>query len=342
MQLFDTNQLMGVVDLTYEPVQFLSNTFFPEEQLFDTAGITWDKITGVRKLAPFVSPAVEGRPYRRAGYKSETFSPAYIKPKMALTPGDVIRRLPGEKLMGTLSPQQRRELKIADDIEQMIEIIENRLEWMAAQVLTFGYVDVSGEDYPTVRVDFLRDASLSTALAGGNLWSAGATSNPLANLDTWATQVALKQGGSVTDVVMGANVWAQLSNNTSFLSVYKNFQPIGGALPNLLPTVMDNEQKVYRGMVNQFRLWSYNATYTDDAGATQYFVQPNDVLLIAKQGLAGVQAFGAIMDMESLVPARFFPKMWTQPDPSVVYTMLQSAPLMVPRNANGSFRATVL
>lgn len=341
MDIYSTLELLEVIDQTYRPSTFLTNTFFPEVQTFDTAAISFDRLSGARRLAPFVSPCVEGRPIRRRGFSTESFSPAYVKPKMALTPCNVTTRLPGERIGGSLSLAQRRELQLAADLQELVDIIDNRLEWMAAQALVYGYVDVVGDDYPLVRVDFQRNAGNSVVLAGANLWSA-TTGKPVSNLDTWAGTVAQNQGGTVTDVLLGANVWAPLSQNPEFKDLYKNVQPIGGQLPTLLPGVQDNDQKVYRGVFGQFRLWTYNATYTDQNGVTQFYLPPDEVQLVAKQTLRGVQAFGAIQDLQSLAAVKYFPKMWPQQDPSLIYTMVQSAPLLVPRVTNSTFRAKVL
>ncbi|MES2685750.1 MAG: major capsid protein [Pseudomonadota bacterium] len=342
MDIYSTVELVEVIDTAYKPVNFLRNVFFPEIQTFDTAAIAFDRLRGARKLAPFVSPCVEGRPVRRNGFTTDSFSPAYIKPKMALTPCNSVSRMPGERIGGGMSLAARRDLQIQNDFMQLVDMIDNRLEWMAAQAMTYGYVDVVGDDYPLVRVDFQRNANNAVILAGANLWSAAGTALPVSNLTTWAAVVAGNQGGSVTDVVFGANVWANFSKTTEFKDLYKNVQVMGGPLPGILPTVMDDEQKIYHGQFGQFRIWTYNGTYTDDTGATQFYIPPNDVVMVAKQTMRGVQAFGAIMDHDSLEAAQYFPKMWKQNDPSVIYEMVQSAPLLIPRNVDSTFRATVL
>lgn len=342
MNIYSTVELMDTIDQAYKPISFLSNVFFPEVQTFNSSAIAFDRIRGARRLAPFVSPCVEGRPVRRNGRTTDSFSPAYIKPKMALTPCDSVSRMPGERIGGSMSLAERRDLQIEKDLMTQVDMIDNRLEWMAAQAMVFGYVDVVGDDYPLVRVDFQRNAANAVILAGANLWSAVATAKPVSNLTTWAAIVAANQGGTVTDVIMGANVWAAFSATDEFRNLYKLMQAPGGPLPGLLPTVWDNEQKVFQGQFGQFRIWTYNGTYTDDLGAAQFYIPPNDVILVAKQEMKGVQAFGAIMDHDSLEAAQYFPKMWKQNDPSVIYTMVQSAPLLVPRNTDATFRATVL
>jgi hypothetical protein len=340
--IYDTNSLLGVIDLVHKPKRFLSQVFFPEESTHATAAISIDVKQGGQRLAPFVSPCVEGRPVRRDGFETRTFMPAYIKPKMPLTPCDVMTRRPGEAFMGSMSASDRMALQISDDLRSMMDRIENRIEWMAAKTLTFGFVDVVGDGYPLTRVDFLRPATNQTILAGANLWSA-TTSVPIQNIESWATAVSLAQGGTVTDIVLGSNVFAQLSKHADFKAFYNFQQPLGGPLPNILPSVMDDDGKIYRGYLGSFRLWSYNATYLDElTGLSTFYIPANDVILIARQSLEGRRAFGAIQDSQSLQAVPFFPKQWENNDPSIVFTMVQSAPLTIPGNVNSVFRATVL
>ena len=341
ISVYSTAELMDVLDIRYKPTTFLTNAFFKSVKLFDKQEIAFDVIKGARKLAPFVSPMVQGRAIKRRGQETRSFTPAYIKPKMALVPGNAVTRRAGEPFGGTLSLVERRDLQLADDLLLQSEQIDNTIEWMAAQALCYGYVDVAGDDYPTVRVDFTRKPTHNLALAGVNLWSA-ATSTPVSNIRTWATTVAQDQGGTVMDIVLGANVFAALANHQEFNQLFKYYQPVGGPLPSLLPSVQDNEAKIFHGMLGQFRLWTYNAVYTDDTGVSQFYIPPNAVLLVASQEMSGTQCYGAIMDHDSLVPAARFAKMWKQEDPSVIMTMTQCAPLMVPVNSDSTFFATVL
>lgn len=339
--IYDTAELAGLIDLSLKPVSFLTNYFFPRVQLFERREVAFDKIIAPRRLAPFVSPYVEGRPTHTRGFQTNTFTPAYVKPKRALIPADTITRMPGEMLMGSLSPAERRDLRIQTDLNLSIEEIDNRVEWMCSQALIYGTVTIVGEDYPSQTVDFGRLPSHQIALAGPNLWSAS-TSTPRANLEAWAQIVAQDMGGTVTDIILGSAAWVALCQNVDFATLYKNFVNMGGPMPILLPGVLDNDMKTYRGQFGAFRLWTYNGFYTDDTGVQQTYIQPNDVILVAKQELNGIQAYGAIMDVESLMPAKYFPKMWVQKDPSTVLTMVQSAPLMIPTNTASTFRATVL
>jgi hypothetical protein len=93
--------------------------------------------------------------------------------------------------------------------------------------------------------------------------------------------------------------------------------------------------------VAPLELWTYADSYTNDAGTEVDILTATDVVGTGP-GIKGVRCFGAIKDKRAgYVAAEMFPKMWENEDPSVVYAMTQSAPLMVPSEPNASFRIRV-
>jgi len=85
--------------------------------------------------------------------------------------------------------------------------------------------------------------------------------------------------------------------------------------------------------------WYSDVDSFNGALTTRQFLDPNVVVGVGP-GLDMVAMFGAIMDADAnfSVEQPIFPKMWKNADPSVVYTMSQSAPLFVPLNPNNSFK----
>ena len=64
------------------------------------------------------------------------------------------------------------------------------------------------------------------------------------------------------------------------------------------------------------------------------------VIMGSRQLSEGIRLYGAIQDLQALVPASRFPKMLEQQDPSVAYTLTQSAPLPVLRRPNATWLAS--
>ena len=100
--IFETRTMLAAVEQMHTPSTFLLNTFFAAEETFDTKTVDVDIVKGGRKLAPFVSPRVEGKVVTKDGFQSKNITPAYIKPKMETNAEQLLNRNPG------LSPYARK------------------------------------------------------------------------------------------------------------------------------------------------------------------------------------------------------------------------------------------
>ena len=339
--LFQTYQLLEVQRKFKRLPSFWLN-FFPRQVNFEEEAIAFDKVHGnYARLAPFVAPTAQGRVLKHEGFHRKAFKPAYVKPKDVVDPNMILPVQPGEiPAMGKLSLAQRRAAVITYLLQQQRAMHENRWEWMAAQAAIYGYVDVAGEDYPTTRVDFGRDAALTIT---ANWKDAGA--KPLDDIYA-ARRLANDKsvsGATVTKIIMGATAWGdfyarekdrlkdlmdktQVNGNTSVTKLWDGFEGIE-----------------YMGRISGFtgggliEIWVDTRKYTDEAGQMQYLMPQNGCVGIS-EAIQGVRCFGAILDKGAGYQALpFYPKNWENEDPSVEYLMSQGAPLMVPSDPNASF-----
>ena len=133
LQLYDTVELMGVIQ-TLKPVNtFWRDTCFGTVQTFNTEYIDFDMVNGGRRLAPFVAPTVRRQGDEGQGLHHQAVRPAYIKPKMTFDPNRVLKRRPGEPYTGMMSPAARRDAIVADMIRDGECTSAGR--WMAAQAV---------------------------------------------------------------------------------------------------------------------------------------------------------------------------------------------------------------
>jgi hypothetical protein len=337
--LFSTDVLNAVVASLLGNSQFLLDRYFPNTQSETSEEIHFDTLNGARRLAPFVSPYVEGQIVESLGFKTATYKPAYIKDKRVFDMNRPLKRSAGEQIGGTLSPGARLRAMVAQDLTDQLNMLRRRLEVMAGEVLATGKLTITGDKYPTANVDFGR--------AGGNtitaptLWSA-AGAKPLDDLQDWG-QISLKQtGAQLLDLVMTVDVWKVFRNDPSVkdrMSMYRTL----GALPELNPQAQLTEGGVYMGNVDGFNIFVYSGWYVDPADGVEKPILPAGTLILTGPQLEGVQAYGAIRDEQAGLQAlSYFAKSWLQEDPSVRFIMLQSAPLIVPYRPNASFKAKVL
>jgi len=338
--LFSTNVLNGVVASLLQPPTFLLDRYFPNVQTEDTEEIHFDVMDKTRRLAPFVSPLVEGKVVATQGFHTQTFKPAYVKDKRVFDNNRPFKRSPGEQIGGSLTPIERMQAILAMELQDQLQLLTRRQEWMAAQVMQTGKVTVVGDMYPSQLVDFQRDNTLTIVKAGGTKWT-DAGVNPLNDLQDWALLVLKLVGAMPLDVTMDIGSWKVFREN-QFVKDRLTLQRQLGQMPTLAQAAQVEEGGTFMGTVDNFNIFVYASWYIDDNGVQQPML-PNGTVLMGSSQIAGYKAYGAIRDEEAgFRPVPYFAKSWIEKDPAVRYLLMQSAPLVVPYRPNASLCATVL
>lgn len=340
MNLFTTNRLTGIVNSLFnESPSFLLDRYFSTVQSETSEEIHFDVDSSFEGLAPFVSPVVEGKIMTNLGFVTNTFTPAYIKPKNVFEPHAALKRRAGEALLGTLSPADRMNLLVTQNLANHVQMIRRRLEWMASSVLRTGAVTIQGDLYPAKVVSFGRTAGLTVTLSGGTLWSAAGV-NPLVDLKAWATLILNTSGSDAVDVIMDLGAWNSFGENPFVVARLELYRGTNNP-PSLNQSVIIQRGGVLKGTIDGFNIYVYSGRYKNDSGVVTPILPNGTVLMVG--AVEGVQAYGAIQDAESpMVAQPYFSKSWTTPDPGRQWIMTQSAPLVVPYRPDATFCATVL
>lgn len=340
---FDTHELVRVIETLKPDLEPYWLNMFPGQINFEQEYIDFDIVDSAnRRLAPFVSPLVQGKVQKDLGFSMKRFKPAYLKPKDTVDPTKLIRRRAGEALMGSLSLEQRREAYVAGKLAEHRAMIDRRFEWMAAMAIINGAVTVSGEDYPTQVVDFQRNANRVVTLTGTALWTDTTNSDPYANLETWFGLIQSSTGYVVDRITIGVDAWKalrahpktekMLDTNIRGSNVQIEREPLNSAIVSRLV-----------GYISNVPIYVYSQVYDTDAGVSTQILPQDSLVLTASAGIDGVRCFGGIMDKKAGYQAlTYFPKMWEQEDPSVEFLMTQSAPLMVPLRSDCTLKAKVV
>lgn len=343
---YTTHQMLGVIRKIPAPSNFWLNLLFRQQVNSTDQYIDFDQIDRGRRLAPFVAPTVQGKPMKSEGFNTRRFEPAYVKPKHPVDPSRLIKRMAGEPYTGNMSPEGRRRAIIGDILVEQRDMIQRRWEVMAAQAAINGAIVVEGEDYPTTSVDFGRDPNNSVVKSGAGLWSDN-SSNPCKDMEGWSLSMARSGGYPVTDWVMGTNAYEAFINNPS------TEKQLNTDIKNSSQIMLDLgiSQADENGAIIQLkgtlgsgiRVWVYSDIYEDDDGNQIEIMDQDLVVGVNPTGVQGVRCFGAIIDARAGYQSLdIFPKTWMNEDPSVEFVMSQSAPLMVPRRPNATFRAKVV
>lgn len=341
--LYSTAALLGVVRVIPVESQYWLDNFFGRQINFTEEQIMFDRIETNRRIAPFVSPVVQGRVMRSQGYETRAFRPAYAKPKHIVDPNRVFARQAGEDLGGSATPAQRWNAAVVENIAEERRVLQRLFNWMAAMAVIHGKVTITGEDYPTQVVDFGRDPRLTRILAGTARWGEP-DAKPLDDIKELRTIGYQKSGSVLNRLTMGIEAFDRFFASQDVKDLLKGDQRVTTSDSQLSALGSTDTPYEYRGVLQgangqgRVEIYTYNEQYEDAAGNTVDYMSPYDVIGTGG-GIQGVRCFGAIRDKRAGLQALpIFPKMWDQEDPSLTYTMSQSAPLMVPANTNNSFR----
>lgn len=343
--IYDTNALIALVPNLKRPQKFLLDKFFPNIVTSDTEFVSIDVDIGKRRMSPFVSPLVEGKLVEQRRYQTNQFKPAYIKDKRAPDLRKPVRRMIGETIGGSLTGAKREMANLAAEMTDQIDMLDRRLEWMAASALSAGTVTITGDGFPTVVVDFGRDPTLTVAKTGGAKWIpaqvVAGTATPAQDIEAWQTQILKKSGAVVTDIVFTTSAWAGFLKDPALTGaiIYPKLADSGNVIN---PGAQIKPGAVYKGRWGQYDLWLYNDWYVDDNNVEQPMLVDGTVIMSGAD-LMGTRAFGQILDpnfnYESLPYA---PKTWVEQDPAQRILLLQSSPIVIPSRVNASFAATVI
>jgi len=349
LPVYGTEFLLGAYGVIDEPRRFLLELFFKPTQNFDTEKVAFDKVERALRKAPFVSPNIAGKPQRQQGFQTKDFAPAYVKPKFVVDANRPLKRMPGERLLGSMSPVDRYNRVIAELLAEGDKQIARTEEWMAAQILLNGSVVVSGEDFPSMTVDYGRPSGHTVVLSGGARWGQAGV-KALASLRAWASTVQIASGFNPNVVIMDPKAADLFTADTDVQQILNNRvnTPIGNdfrigyvQLAGLVTGAVGEEVK-YLGRIGEFDIFVYQQIYKDPDGTLQRMLPDNTVIMGSPTGVQGTRCYAAVRDAKAGFRALArFPKMWTEEDPSVTYLMTQSAPLPVAAWPEASLCATV-
>ena len=340
-----TAYMLGAFGIIDKTAPAMLNLFYPMQQQFDTAEIYWDQVQRARALAPLVRPTVAGKPSRSRGYSTRGLSPPYLKPKHIVEPLRGVRRRVGERLLGNLSPVERFELAIMDNMYLEDDSITRREEWMAIQQLLLGAFTMSGPDHEPINIDVGRLSSHTITLSGAAVWGATGV-DPLSNLQDWATTVQVDSGFHPDTVVMDPKATRLFINSSRVLTIMQSYRQSSGNI-DLAGRVAGGAlglELQYVGSLpgTLFEFWTYQQLWTDDGGTTHQLFPDYTVVMGNRMGAGGTRTYGAILDVQQMQAMPRFPKAWIEEDPSAWFTMMQSAPCPVLGWPNATFAATVV
>lgn len=340
---YDTHTLLMAVQQIRPMSTFLRDRYFPTNDatdVFATTDVLAEFRDGSKKLAPFVAPRKGGVTVLRKGYTMERYTPPTIAPRRLLTIDDLKKRGFGEALYSQMTPEQRQQILILRDAQELGDMISNREEAMAAEtMLTNGCImkhiadDANKGDEMEIR--FFEGESNPAAYTGAN-WS-DPDADIISDMDAMARMLT-SRGLPATELVVSPDVGDYILNNNGIQKLLdlKNFN-IGTVDPVVLPVGASRlaSLNIKGRMIDVI---SYEESYEDDNGEdVQYF--PEGSAVMTAPG-AGRTLYGAVSQVEQAdgevhtYTGKRVPKYISDANGNTRTITVTSSPLMIPNNKN--------
>ncbi len=322
---------------------WLIDTFFAKKSITTSEVLALADLNMHVPIAPYVSPCVEGRPVRTSGTGKVDFMKfAYIKPKMTVEPCKSVDSVILNRLReGGMTISQRMSQSEAMQIDQlqktalMKEMLDNRVQQMAAEVMVTGKIIVMSDDHPLYEADFGRSPAANFIPA--TPWNLP-TSTPVQDIETMRNLSFDLAGNYGRILFMRTKVWKALVKHNDFNDVFiKPYAGIRNVLEGTVFNTSDDQAnfklKLDDKKLNGLEVWTYDGFYYDSTGARKFYLPDNYCGLVSDT--RGARAFGKIQDIDANFEGyEYYAKTWKQPDPSLLHVMLQSAPMVVPAGSD--------
>lgn len=341
MDVYSTSYMLGLVRaFQYKKMQnYFLDTFFPSQINHTTEKIVFDTVENTHRIARFVHPDAKARVTEDLGYATQEVKPAYIKELRVHTPDLAIKRMAGEPITGSMTPDQRSKINMNLSVRDAMGMIQLRKEHMAFQACLEAKAEIVGEGFND-RIDFGRNPALSFTVGDDESWD-----DPDLNLHKEFTKLGKKffKYAKVppTHALMNSNTFTHIVDNKT---VEHKLDLRRGDKSDITVSATKSQFGVWKaGRLGQFDIYIYENEYQDpDTGDTTQFM-PDDTVLFLSSSLAGVRHYGMIHDFGAKLAAReYYPDSWTEKNPSRRIFQVQSSPLMVPYRPNCSMKVKVV
>ena len=224
----------------------------------------------------------------------ETYTPPMVGPRRTISPEDISQRSFGETVYSTMTDAQRAAQLQARDLVELQEMIINRKNKMAADILTTGQCEIKGfaDDGETQVLDVLKFDGWTQKITPSVTWD-----NPSATIyaDIKNASMMIQENTGVIPTLMlcGKNVENYLIKNGEIREWLAIPNRENLAILSLAPRFTSPQiRRIWLLQSLNLEVYSYTETYTDDDGAVKPFLGDNDVI-IAIPG-RGRQLHGAV------------------------------------------------
>ena len=302
LDIYSTNNLIEVVRMAPAPGSFLRSRFFPTKprDIFKTKKVFIERTNEGNLAAPFVIPYSGSKLMEREGYTGEELMPAFLNPARDMSIDQLMKKGIGETLYDEVTPEEREQNYLADDLAFLQRAIQRSQEWMCGQIITAGYVDCAISANDAVRFKYYSGGSFGnkmTFLDGSNnpeYWD-GAGVSIYGQISDMANDIDAEYGD--LDLILGASLVKLVMTDSQMV---KMLDAANLNIGQINPGAIDFPGVGYIGSVNfsgkTLNIYSYNAKATVNGNEVSYF-NPKYAAVMPRTGF-GAMKFGSITQME--------------------------------------------
>lgn len=341
---FDT--LAMLYDKTKRIDTWFRDRYFRQEILLNGKDqVPVGEIKSYVPVAPLVRPKVQGRVIMDKTVVNVThLNPAYLKPAIAVEPSDYV----DVELLEALAKYKAIDSAIngqqtTDDAWQIAasqayntcrESIDSRVTLLCRDALLYGKIDVAGDDFGELQIDFGRhpDLTFEPLVKWGQ---PGAT--PYQDQKTMAKRLVQHGGKSVVDAIMSSEVFDSFVDDATFNSKFKTISPDTGVTTRVFQGTFGADVTAkLRGTVDGINYWTYDVTYEVEEGVEERIIPRGGFWFISEP--RNIVYYCRIVHRlnPKKLAFKFFPYHVPNNNPSQDLFLVDSAPLPVPINKNGA------
>ncbi len=332
---------------------FLRKLLFPvtTEDPLATTSVQIDNVRYTPKMAPFTLPESEAAMMPRFSGDSLTVETPNISLKMPLSATqELLMRQAGESEIlipgGTDVISRRLKKKVGEDVRIVIDAVNEREEWMIAQILR-GAISYSSATRAAFTITFDKPAGNTITLS--TFWNQ-TDPTPLVDIETLVKRTQSNNNGPViTDAICGESAsdafMALLESGALKLDLTRSLA-VGQAS---FEEQFDETGVKYMGSINRIRFWEYSQSVIDEEGNSEELIRTKfiEFVSVTRKALAeNKMYYGVILDIEAIQRnlhiGRRFAKVELKSDPSVYITYLKTRPLPVFRRPDWNISMQVV
>jgi len=309
--------------------------FRKHEHMEPTDRLAFDVITGSESILANLSVYAPATIGNKTGRRTVTLQAPRLAEKRLINAAE----LNAVRAFGSQLSVQLMKTMLNRELTDMRAKFDRTLEFWASRALRGIIYDA---DMSTQLINFGLDSDHTVTLSGVDLWTAPTTANPINNVRDWNRLIESDSGHNVTS--WHAYIGWQAMDKMLMIHSVRDLITYSKGLE-----VLETGRIITIAGVT---LEEYNKTFVDASGATQYFIAPNEVVLVGDGDDVFDTPYAPVID--SAAPngvgnvsssgrsQMFFAKSWQVEDPSGTWIKCEGRPCPVVQRPDAVVRASVM